>query len=347
MSARSRGALALALTALWSLPARAETTPDEARVLLEWSRGPGAESCLSPEEAATEVERLLSRPVFATSSTDRRLVVSIERTADPPGYKASMRLFAASGAPLGQREIVIAAERCEQATEAFTLALSIMADIPRTPGESLPPPPPESHAAPPVPSAPVSPPPLRTRAPDRVGIGIGPAAAIVATPATPSLGGHVSVLFEPTGFIPVLGGVVSTVRSHEVLESRRAWLSSTQLEATLCVPPLSAKSLSVFACLGPEATIHVGWGAGFGDARSGVSTTVGAIARAYVRQMIGERAHLFASFGIAATPRALEVAFTEPGGARREALRTAYFSPFLSFGIAFDDFLRTPRGGPQ
>ncbi len=343
MSARSRGAVALALTTLWSMPAQAESAPADARVLLEWSRGPGAESCLSPEEAATEVERLLARPVFASSSADRRLVVSIERTTEPPGYTAHMTLFAASGAALGDRVIAIEAERCEQATEAFTLALSIMADLPRTPEElaSAPTPPARDVRRDEVPSAPATSQAPRPRPAARIGVGVGPAAAIVTSSAV-SPGGHLSLLVEPKSFLPVLGAVVSTVRPHETFASRRAWLSSTRVEAALCLPPLTAKALALFACVGPEATFHFGWGAGFGDDRSGMAATLGGVARAYVRHPLASNVHVFASIAVAATPRTLEVAFTDPGGARRIALETSYFSPSLSIGVAFDDYLGKP-----
>lgn len=342
MSARSRGALALALAALWSLPAHAEGAPQEereARVLLEWTRGPGAESCLSPEAAAIEVERLLARPVFASTNTDRRLVVSIERTTDPPGYEAHMSLFAASGAPLGSREIAIEAERCEQATEAFTLALSIMADFPRTPEEDTSPPRPRPPETPAPPARPSPAPPRSTRG--RFAVGVGPAAAIVTGSAI-SPGGHLAVLFEPRSFLPVLGGLTSTLRPHETFASRSAWLSSTRIEAALCLPPLAAKAFALFGCLGPEATIHLGWGAGFGEDRSGLATTFGGIARAYARHAVGTNLHLFASIALAATPQTLEVAFTDASGARRTALATTFFSPSLSIGVAFDDYLGRP-----
>ena len=88
--------------------------------------------------------------------------------------------------------------------------------------------------------------------------------------------------------------------------------------------------------------MHVGWGAGFGEDRSGFSTTFGGVARAYARQMLSSNVHVFASIAVAATPQSLEVAFTDQSGARRTALETLFFSPSLSIGVAYDDYLRTP-----
>lgn len=341
MSARSRGALALAFTTLGVIAptaGRAEGAAPDARVVLDWSRGAGAESCMSAEEAATEVERLLSRPVFAPpGNADRRLVVSIDRTSEPHGYRATMTLFAASGAPLGSREITIEAESCERATEAFTLALSIMADLPRTPEESPPPskaPPAAGHPPPPQPPPP---PPPRRPPPARVQAGLGVAAAM-ETGARVSPGGHVVVLVEPTRFLPVLAGVLSTVRPYETFESRRAWLSSTRVEAALCLPPWRTRAFALFGCLGPEATIHIGWGTGFGEDRTGVSAAFGGVARAYARYALSSHLQLFATIAVAVTPQTLEVAFTDRTGTRRTAFKTSTVLPALTIGAAFDIF---------
>ena len=172
-------------------------------------------------------------------------------------------------------------------------------------------------------------------------MGIGPAAAIVTSSAV-SPGGYLSVLFEPKAFLPVLGGVLSTVRSHDAFAGQRAWLSNTRVEASVCLPPLTAKAFSLFGCLGPEATIHVGWGAGFGEDRSGHSATFGGLARVYARHSLRSELHVFATIAVAATPQPLEVAFTDRSGARRTALETSYFSPSLALGVAFDEFLGTP-----
>jgi hypothetical protein len=339
MSARSRGALALALAALWSGEARAEGATSDARVLLEWSRGPGAESCVSADDAAREVERLLGRPVFAAAAdAERRLVVSIERTSEPHGYRAHMTLVAASGVTLGSREITIEALSCESATEAFSLALAIIVDLPRTPEESAPPPAPSPSEA--RPERAPAPSPASRQPPGRVQAGLGLAGAIEANTRV-SPGGHLVVLLEPMRFLPVLTGVLSTVRPHD-FASRRAWLSSTRIEATLCLPPWSTRAFALFACLGPEATIHVGWGTGFGDDRSGVSATFGGIARAYGTYALSSHVQLFATIAVAATPQTLEVAFTDQDGARRTAFETSSVIPALSLGIAFEESLRTP-----
>ena len=332
----ARFGVALALGVLWSSAARAEGPPHEAQVLLDWSRGPGAETCLSSDEAAREVERLLARRVFGTVGTERRLVVSIERTEVPPGYRANMTLFAASGAPLGSREIEIEADRCEQATEAFTLALSIMADLPRTPEESGPPP-----VVPSEQPRPRSPPPPRPPSHLRLGVGI---AALMETGTRVAPGGHLVALFEPIHFVPVMAGVLSTVRAHDTSPSRSAWLSSTQVEAGVCLPPWRRGAFGVLGCLGPQATVRYGWGAGFREARSGVAAAFGGVARAYVHYRLGSSVELFGTIAVAVSPERLAVTYTDGTGARRTAFETSTVIPSLSFGAAFVESLGT---GPR
>jgi len=293
---------------------------------------------MSTEEAAKDVERLLARPVFAPQKeANRRLVVSIERTNEPRGYRATMDLFAASGTPLGSREIAIEAERCEQATEAITLALSIMADLPRTPEELLTPSN-EREARPPRPLAPApATVPARRSPPSHLQLGLGPAVAM-ATSSSVSPGVHVAALFEPTKFVPILAGVVSTARAYDTFDSRRVWLSSTRLEAALCLPLLGRRAFTLFACLGPEATIHVGWGAGFGEDRSGLASAFGGVARAYARFALSSKLQLFATTAVSATPQALDVGFTDRTGTRRTVLKTSTVTPTLAIGAGFDIF---------
>lgn len=294
---------------------------------------------MSSDEAAREVERLLARPVFGTTGTERRLVVSIERTEAPPGYRADMTLFAASGAPLGSRDIVIESDRCEQATEAFTLALSIMADLPRTPGESDLSPTVPAEQARPQPVQATQPPAPRSRL--HLGLGVG---AVVETGTRVAPGGQLLALFEPMRFVPVLAGVLSTARAHETSPSRSAWLSSTQIEAAVCLPAWRGGAFAFLGCLGPEATIRYGWGAGFGEARSGVAAAFGGVARAYVHYRVGSSVALFGTIAVAASPERLAVTYTDGTGARRTAFETSTVIPSLSFGAAFVESLGTaPR----
>jgi len=315
------GALALALGAA-AAPARGDDSKS-ARVWLDWSHERGTEGCLPPEDIAREVEELLGRRIFASrSESDRTLHVDVTHEVDPARYIAQMILRSKAGKALGTREIVIETSVCQDASDAFVLAISMLADVPRTPEETTGGPPP----------------PVRTgRPPWHMRAAVGPALSIDTNGAV-SPGGHGAATLSPPSRWPFGLAVLSTVQSSALPGARRSTLSSTALAVIACLPSHQVQKLELMGCIGPQMTVHVGSGSGFPTSRTGAKATYGGMLQAYGVYAIGPAVHPFAMVALAATPQQVDVVFTDPSGAPHDVHLTSNVSFAASIGIAVDIF---------
>ena len=324
-------ALALALVVI-AAPSRA-AEPTGARVWLDWSRGPGTEACLPPQEVVREVEELLGRSIFvARSVADRTLHVDVTHEPKPPRYGAQMVLRSKTGRSLGTREFVIETATCEDASEALVLAISMLADLPRTAEElASESPPPSKTAAQPQAATPPEPWHMQAR--------LGPAVALDGSGSI-GPGGHLSAMLEPPAMWPFGVSALSTVRWSSPTPTTRYVLSSTTLTAALCLPPHRDRDrqLELTGCAGPQATLHVGSGSGFAVNRTSVQTTFGGALEVYGSYALAPSLRLFAMLGLAATPQQVEVVFQGPSGAPQRVDLASHVTGTSSIGIAFDIF---------
>ena len=317
-------ALAVALVAT-SAPSRA--AEPSARVWLDWSHGPGTETCLRSEEVVREVEELLGRTIFVPrSESDRTLHVDVTHDVDPSRYGARMVLRSKTGRSLGTREIVIETSTCQDASEAFVLAISMLADLPRTAEEEA------TDAPPPRPATPAA-------SPWHLQARLGPALAIDASGSL-GPGGHLSAMLSPPSVWPFGLAALSTVRWSSPTASTRYVLSSTTLMAALCLPPYrdGARRFEVTGCAGPQATLHVGSGTGFAVDRTSVQTTFGGEVQAYGSYALSPAIRIFSMLGLAATPQQVEIVFQDPSGGRRRVDLASHATVAASMGLAFEIF---------
>ncbi|OJY22514.1 MAG: hypothetical protein BGO98_19705 [Myxococcales bacterium 68-20] len=317
-------ALALALVAT-AAPSRAEE-PTSARVWLDWSQGRRTEACLPPEEVVRDVEQLLGRRVFVPrSESDRTLHVDVTHYVEPSRYAAQMVLRSKSGRSLGTREIVIETSTCDDASEAFVLAISMLADLPRTAEEV-------ASEAPPAP-------PQALPEPWRLQARLGPALALDGSGSV-APGAHVSAMLSPPGVWPFGLGALSTLRWSSPTPATRYVLSSTSFTATVCLPPHRDRErrLEVTGCAGPQATFHIGSGTGFAVDRTAVRTTLGGELQVYGGYALSPSIRLFAMLGLAATPQQVEIVFQDPAGNPRRVDLASHVTVSASIGLAFDIF---------
>ncbi len=323
MRALSCRALALAVVAT-AAPSRAEE-PTSARVWLDWSHGRGTETCLAAQEVVRDVEQLLGRRVFvARSESDRTLHVDVTHDVEPSRYAAQMVLRSKSGRSLGTREIVIETSTCEDASEAFVLAISMLADLPRTAEEAA------SEAPPPAP-------PQALPEPWRLQARLGPALALDGSGSI-APGAHLSAMLSPPDVWPFGLAALSTLRWSSPTGATRYVLSSTSFTATLCLPPHRGRRFEVTGCAGPQATLHVGSGTGFAVDRTAVRTTFGGEVHVYGGYALSPAIRLFAMLGLAATPQQVEVVFYDPAGNPRRVDLASHATLAASIGLAFDIF---------
>jgi len=90
---------------------------------------PGAESCVSTQALARAVEARLHRPVFVSAArADLSVEGSVEPIADPPGWRATVRVRDEHGTLLGEREIAIQGPSCGDLGEPVALVIALMID---------------------------------------------------------------------------------------------------------------------------------------------------------------------------------------------------------------------------
>lgn len=132
-----RHAPLLSLVSLWWLPvAAAAQTP----TALSWVRGPGAESCIGPQELAHAVERHVG-PVLV-AAPDGKLNVEGRVDRAKGRYAARIVISNAAGEVLGVRELESDGDNCRTLDRqlAFVIAVAIDPDaaIAELPGEFTP-----------------------------------------------------------------------------------------------------------------------------------------------------------------------------------------------------------------
>jgi hypothetical protein len=194
--------------------AQAEEPPRPVHVALTWTRAPGAERCISPEEL---LARTRGRAASDTSLTldargaDFLVVGRIEPRGE--GFHTELVLRDGVGRRLGERTFDSAARSCRAVDESLVLALVVLMETPRVRavarGESaealaeLVPPlraeePPSPRVAP-VPSPP------RSRAKEMLTLDLGLGASGVAgfVPA-PTVGASVFGMIRPERFVPIV-----------------------------------------------------------------------------------------------------------------------------------------------
>jgi hypothetical protein len=168
----------LAATLLFSVSAGAE--PARRTSSLGWTRLPGAEGCVPPRALAQAVERRLGRAVLAPASqADVAVEGHIERAGD--GWRATITLTDAAGAPLGRRELGSQAADCRAIDDDLALVIALLIDPtaalappPRPPPPvDVPPPLPAALPAPAPPAPPPSPPAWRFGAAAGAAVGFG------------------------------------------------------------------------------------------------------------------------------------------------------------------------------
>jgi hypothetical protein len=118
-----------------SAPIEATSAPLPARVQLDYTRAPGAASCVSPEQLAQDVEVRLGRPVFV-SAGEADLVARVRARRVSGRFTLEVELLDASGRRLGQRELSTGAAHCSSLDDSLALVLALAADAPRAAPES-------------------------------------------------------------------------------------------------------------------------------------------------------------------------------------------------------------------
>jgi hypothetical protein len=128
----------------WAAPPRTAS--------LSWVRLPGADACVSTQDLAKDVEKLLGRRVFVSASQGD---VSVEgRIEHKPkgGFRATISVRDAKGVELGTREIE-GAKECSTMRDELAIVIAVMIDPDAMSRPPEPPPPPWVPPAPPPPPA--------------------------------------------------------------------------------------------------------------------------------------------------------------------------------------------------
>lgn len=329
--------------ALLASPAVADTSNVEGtfdgKVYLDWSATEAAARCITPDQTIADVDSTLGRPVFAPrDGADRILRVDVQAAGSPARYVGRIVLLSANGNSLGARELVVESDDCQEVTTAFTLALSLMADLPRTSDEvaamqakS------ERRGRPPAgrsPSPTVSP-----AAPARWHVtgGVGPTMALDSN-GNVAPGAQLGMVVTPPRFLPLSFDLVTSPRSGSTPAGARYTLLGTTAAAGICAPPWARGRFVWLSCLGPSVTVHVGWGDGFTDSRSGASSTVGGMLQNHAAYSLTRRWRVVLGIAVTATPQRVPLAFSGKQNPSTTFYRTPILTTFTTIGVAADFF---------
>ncbi|WP_437958330.1 hypothetical protein WME76_00875 [Sorangium sp. So ce119] len=225
---RSAALALLVGAALGTFVHRADAAPRTSS--LAWVRMPGAEGCVDARTLALAVERRLGRTAFVPPTLgDVAIEGRIERSPEPSVWRATIRVFGASGAAIGSRELVADQVDCRAMDDQLELVIALLIDPdaslvppggprnPAAPAAVAPPdagapvrpvqPPPRATAAPALPACP--PTPAAASAPWRVGAAVEAVGGLGLVPGPASVGlGIRAHLLPPRGPGFALGGVV-------------------------------------------------------------------------------------------------------------------------------------------
>lgn len=112
--------------------ARAEQPPRPAQVVVEWTRAPGAEHCISPDELLIETRARVSTDAVLTldrKDADFSIIGRIEPRAE--GFRTELVLRDAVGRPLGKRTFELSARSCRALDDSLIVALVLLVETPR------------------------------------------------------------------------------------------------------------------------------------------------------------------------------------------------------------------------
>jgi hypothetical protein len=214
---------------------------------LSWVRLPGADSCVSTQDLARDVEARLHRSVFVSPSDAD---VSVEGRIEPKpkgGWHATIAIRDDRGALLGNRNLDNPATSCGEMREELAFVIAVMID-------------PDAALTP-------RPAPAPARAPDpprwRLDAGTSVAGAAGLLPHV-SLGVRVDALLTPPKLIPLEG--FGVVWPHDSLGSASIWLAL--VGGGLCPLRYLGSRVLLYGCAsgiagmmsssGPASTVPVG-----------------------------------------------------------------------------------------
>ncbi len=325
----ARCSIVLAIGLLGAPAASAEESP-RGLAALDWTRAPGAETCLSDAEIVAEVEHALKRRVFAPRlEADRVLRASIAPT--PSGWHATIDLSSKRGVALGARELELEGTDCREASNVLVLAISLMADLPEVPGEREPPPPP-----PPI--GPAAQPPRPRRAPAAVAPpvrfrgALAPALVLVDEPAIDP-GAAVALEIDPPKFMPVVVDLLFQFQTRGGAGDQRYWLLGGTLALSICPLSLTHARFGLLACVGPEATAYVAWARGFGNDTTAYSSTFGGLVQARPFYALTDELRAFLLLGAIASPQRAGIVFADESGTIHRVGRTSHVQGVFGLGL--------------
>ncbi|MDF2694898.1 MAG: hypothetical protein K0S65_3281, partial [Labilithrix sp.] len=297
----------------------------------------GAANCVSREQVTADIETTLGRPVFAPREVaDRVLRVDVATTSPPNRFTGQILLSTAGGVSLGARELAVESEDCKEVSSAFALALSIMADLPRTSAEQVPastkPQPAGTPARPPQ----VVPPPSSEQR-WRAFVGLGAEGALDSNGSL-APGAQAALVVVPPRFLPFAVAVHGEPRSSSTSDGKGYTLLGTTVAAMMCAPAWTPGRFAWLSCLGPDVTVYLGWGAGFTDSRAGVSSTVGGILQSWGAYSITPRWRAVLGLAAAATPQQVSLASIDRQSGSTTFYRTPLLTAFASIGVAAEIF---------
>jgi hypothetical protein len=246
------GALALTLVLGGARSANAGSAPRTSS--LSWVRLPGADSCVSTQDLARDVEARLRRTVFVSASSADVSVEGRIEPKPPGGWHATISVRDDKGALLGTRNLESPAASCAEMREelAFVIAVMIDPDAALAPKPAPVPLPAPAPAPAPVPAPAPAPAPVPAPAPPersrwRLDTGTSVSGSLGLLPEV-SFGARVDALLTPPRFIPLEGYGIVWPHDAPVASSNGPTYWLVLLGGGLCPLTLLGERLLLYAC---------------------------------------------------------------------------------------------------
>lgn len=332
-------AAASLLAAMSPRVARAEGAPPRT-ASLSWVRPAEADTCVATRALARAVdERLGRRVIVSASEADLSVEASVERVADPPGWRAVVNLRDAEGRSLGSREIASAGPSCESLRAPLAVVIAVLIDpeaslAPRKPSTPAPAPPvAEPTPAPSTPARPCAPPKERWSA----SAWAGAATSAGLLPAI-GLGATVGARLTPPHFWALeLHGVWWAPQSLPAERGAAVSFALAYAGIGLCPLALGSPSVSFTGCFGARLGSLRAAPSGF-DVEAAHEqlvadvTASGRLSVPIVRPLV-----LLAGVTLGAALRRDDVRYEQPSGGERSLFRPAPVSAAadLALGVRF------------
>lgn len=316
---------------IFGRPSFAEEEEPRASARLEWTRSPGAESCIDRAGLSDAVSRRWGRQVFVDGDDPAIVVKGTVGRSRRGTWYARIELARSDGTKLGSRVIVTHAPDCSSLDDSLALALGLMLDLTEPPASTEPNRPPS--APPQVSGPPITIPKetLAPRVPWQIEPALGAEAALGILPGV-MFGGRLSISIEPPRLWRIeIGGTLWQHVKTSATEGAR--FSLWTIDVAVCPAVWEDAKIAASACIAQRAGKVTAEGVGFDANATPDETFLAAELRGGLAWTFASPFVLGGTLGMDVPLVRFRFVYREPGGAVGAVYRMSPVAGIVALGI--------------